>query len=409
MTRLKNATTHVLYKDPEHKYCCNQVNIRQASNGDVLAVFNEERYPFHHDSGQTVFIRSTDGGRSWDAEERVVVLPWDERTGNWDCGLLEMQDGTLLINLCLTGHFKRGVKSSGVSWASGPVTEEWGDWTWSYTMKSWLGTFVTKSTDHGKTWGELIPVNVRPMKHGGTRLGCWQLPDGGLYMGVYGRIHDFGFRGGLESNRAALIRSDDNGENWEYYSTLAYDPASIIDYTESSFIRLDDGRMVAMLRTSTRPSSDPKNIAMVVSEDGGFSWSQPKFTNIWGYPTELLKLQDGRILMVYGHRRPTYGVRGCISEDGVTWDIANEFIISEGGIPGEVEEKVATDVPTHQPSSALKVAGSINPNHPGLFQHIAYPSVAQLNDGTIICGYHEWSNDPQPLQYVLCKRFELED
>ena len=51
-------------------------------------------------------------------------------------------------------------------------------------------------------------------------------------MGLYGRIHGYEEEGEGEATRSALMRSDDGGDNWEYYSTLAYDPASIIDYEE---------------------------------------------------------------------------------------------------------------------------------------------------------------------------------
>ena len=51
----------------------------------------------------------------------------------------------------------------------------------------------------------------------------------------------------------------------------------------------------------------------------------------------MIALQDGRYLMIYGYRRPPYGTRGCISEDGVTWDAKNEFVIREGGVPGASE------------------------------------------------------------------------
>ena len=66
-------------------------------NGDLLAVFNEERFPFHHDSGQTLMARSKDGGKTWG--EPTVVLPWSETDGNWDCGICELADGTLIVNL----------------------------------------------------------------------------------------------------------------------------------------------------------------------------------------------------------------------------------------------------------------------------------------------------------------------
>jgi hypothetical protein len=92
--------------------------------------------------------------------------------------------------------------------------------------------------------------------------------------------------------------------------------------------------------------------------------------------------------MVYGYRRPPYGTRGCVSEDGVRWDRANEFVIREGGVPR---------------------LPSINQEHPGVYQHIGYPSVCQLEDGTIVAAYHEWTEEADPIQIVRCARFTLAD
>ncbi len=146
------------------------------------------------------------------------------------------------------------------------------------------------------------------------------------------------------------------------------------------------------MRTHVNPSSDAKNMAYVISEDKGFSWSLPIWTNIWGYPAELIRLMDGRYLMVYGYRRPPYGVKGVISEDGVHWDEANSFFIRKGGVP----EKVRAERP-----------GVLNPHNVGVYQHIGYPSVVQIPDGTIVASYHEWDNAPDPMQYVLCTRFKV--
>ena len=93
------------------------------------------------------------------------------------------------------------------------MTKEWGDWTYAYKTQGWLGTYVVKSTDQGKNWSASIPVNVRPLKHGGCRLGCWRLPNGSILMGLYGRIRGYGEEGENESTRSALMRSDDNGDN----------------------------------------------------------------------------------------------------------------------------------------------------------------------------------------------------
>ncbi|NJO37651.1 MAG: exo-alpha-sialidase [Rhizobiales bacterium] len=405
MTRITDLSHHHIHADPEH--CVNQIATRVLRNGDLVAVFNEERFPFHHDSGRTLFMRSRDGGVTWGPESPIIVQDWTETTGNWDCGICELADGTLLVNFTLTGFFKRGQKPTQPSWASRPWTEQWGDWTWAYKTQGWLGTFVVKSKDGGASWSQPIPVNVRPLKHGGCRLGCWQLPDGGILMGLYGRIRGYGEEGEGESTRSALMRSDDGGDNWEYYSTLAYDPASIVDYEEPGLVRLGDGRLVCFMRTHVQPSGDAKTMVMVVSEDDGFSWTPPRWTNIWGYPPELIALQDGRYLMIYGYRRPPYGVRGVISEDGVTWDVGNEFVIREGGVPG--------DAHVNRPPSSLGesaggfTAGRIRHDNPGIYQHIGYPSVAQMPDGTIVASYHEWDDAPEPLQYCRCTRFRLAD
>src|SRR4051794_24942077 len=70
MSIIRNVTHHVIYKHPTH--CVNQTVIKRLQNGELMAVFNEERYPYHHDSGQTLLIRSRDGGRTWDEKTLKV-------------------------------------------------------------------------------------------------------------------------------------------------------------------------------------------------------------------------------------------------------------------------------------------------------------------------------------------------
>ena len=136
-------------------------------------------------------------------------------------------------------------------------------------------------------------------------------------------------------------------------------------------------------------------MVMVVSEDDGFTWTPPKWTNIWGYPPELIALQDGRYLMIYGYRRPPYGVRGIISDDGVTWDVKNEFVIREGGVPGTRDR-----APGLEPHDA-GVRQDRRRRH-RLEQPRRLPA-HRLSERGADAGrhdrrsYHEWSDDPKPL------------
>ena len=89
-----------------------------------------------------------------------------------------------------------------------------------------------------------------------------------------------------------------------------------------------------------------------------------------------------------------------ISDDGVTWDVKNEFVIREGGVPGNPD--------TEAPPTPAPGAGRIDWRHPGPYQHIGYPSVAQMPDGTVVASYHEWDDADRPLQFVLCTRFRVD-
>ena len=61
MKKPGSFTHHTIFKHPEH--CINQIAMRVLKNGDLLAVFNEERFPFHHDSGQTLMANVILGAR----------------------------------------------------------------------------------------------------------------------------------------------------------------------------------------------------------------------------------------------------------------------------------------------------------------------------------------------------------
>ena len=102
-------------------------------------------------------------------------------------------------------------------------------------------------------------------------------------------------------------------------------------------------------------------------------------------------------MMIYGYRRPPYGVKGVVSEDGLTWDEKNSFFVAENGVPGK---------PGTKSGDATR---PIEWENPGVYQHIGYPSVVQTTDGVIVASYHEWEDKERPLQFVRATRFRLAD
>ena len=373
---------HVLaWKDPEH--ACNQGSLVRLANGELLLGYNQERGRRHADSGQSCLIRSSDGGRSWDASTQVVVWPWTEHTGNWDCAFAQVSDGTILMHTRVCSFMAPSALRGGADQVIGgppPGRRE--------RLKRQTGYALCRSSDGGRSWSPPTPVNTSPVAEsglgpyvcGGSGAGhILELPDGGLLMPLHGTFSREWLAQGGETPRCFLLRSDDGGDNWEYWATIAYDAAHILEWAEPGVTRLADGRLVCLMRTQARPGRfDP--LWSVWSGDDGASWSRPERTGLWGYPADLVQLQDGRVLAVYGYRREPWGVRGCLSADGVHWNPDDEFTIRAGGA----------------------AAPSVRQ-----YWHIGYPTATQCDDGTVVVAYHEYSDDDAPIQCMWVTRFRL--
>ena len=399
MVSMKDAEHVFVYKDPELAHACNQVSLVTLQNGEVFMGFNEERYPVHADSGQSCFIKSKDGGRSWDLSTKQIIWPYTEFKGNWDCAFNQVSNGTILMHTRVCDFIApRGINSEGDQMLGLPPPGM------PERLKRQTGYVLLKSKDGGNTWTEPIEINTSPIASsslspyacGGSGAGhIIELPDGGLLMPLAGTLSNAGewLAGAVsELERCFLLKSDDGGDNWEYWSTVAYDPANIISFAEPGMARLKDGKLVCLIRTAHRPSRQD-NMWFTWSGDDGVTWSPPKRSSLWGYPADVMQLKDGRVLAVYGYRKTPWGVRGCISEDGINWDIKNEFTIREGGVPLPLMGRGARTL-----QDALIVQQ---------YWHTGYPSVTQLEDETIIVAYHEYSDDESPLHYLMSTRFKL--
>ena len=370
------------YIDPDR--CCNQGSIVKLQNGELLLGYNEERGPMHADTGRSCLIKSSDGGRSWDPSTRVVVEDYTEHTGNWDCAFAQISDGTIIMHTRICGFIN----------APGAIANRIDEQAMGYIRPHQTGYAVYKSKDNGQTWDGPIPVSTYPIADSGTAV-CLaggtgsghvvELPDGGLLMPLEGTLSPDGYilGGGVnwEPSRCFLLRSDDGGDNWHHWGTMAFDPASIINFQEPSLTRMSNGRLVSMIRVLFRPARYDYQW-VTHSEDDGVTWAPPTRTRLWGYPADMIQLQDGRVLSVYSYRAKPMDVRGCTSEDGINWDPADEFIIAD----------------CHSPEREV---------HPQ-YWHIGYPTVVQLDDGTIVAAYHEYTKDEWPIQYMQTARFRLD-
>ena len=80
----------------------------------------------------------------------------------------------------------------------------------------------------------------------------------------------------------------------------------------------------------------------------------PHSIGVWGLPSFLLHLRDGRLLMTYGHRRPPFGNQARLSGDrGRTW--SEPVVVSGDGAGGD----------------------------------LGYPSTVELADGSLLTVWYE--------------------
>jgi hypothetical protein len=266
--------------------------ITRAANGDILIAASERKFhvcPF----GREVVVRSADNGRSWSLPQEVYDSELDDR----DANLLTMPDGTIILSWFTSTAF------AGEPWEgrTARVTERMRD--------ELIGSWFIRSSDHGKTWEK----QARRMPTG-MHISPVLLSDGSLIsIGFEDRL--------MEKRRLCAYKSFDGGETWTEAAKIG-DESMMLN--ENHVLDVGNGRLIGLFRKCN------DCLRQAVSDDYGQTWSTPEPTGIKGYPAQMIKLHNGDILCVYGHRWQPYSIRGVLSHDnGTSWDIENTFTIYE--------------------------------------------------------------------------------
>ena len=118
-----------------------------------------------------------------------------------------------------------------------------------------------------------------------------------------------------------VMRFNAERNAWSEPLTVTARPEPVSDDGENR-PKLAFGPKGEMYVTWTSPTSAKYtgDIRFARSLDGGKTWSVPHTIGVWGLPSFLLRLRDGRLLMSYGHRRAPLGNQARISSD---WPLAS--------------------------------------------------------------------------------------
>jgi Neuraminidase (sialidase) len=249
-------------------------------------------------------IRSRDEGKTWSEPQVLLDTPIDDR----DAGIVETANGNLLVTTFTSLVYQRNLADAPPRWRNfehGTTQEQ---------KESLLGCWMLRSTDGGLTWNApyRVPVNS---PHGPIRTSSGLL----LYPGkaIYG------------TEEIGVCASSDDGVTWQWRGRIpARQGDSAREYHELHGVETSPGRLVVHIRNHN-PANQNETL-QTESEDGGKTWSVPHPIGVWGLPSHLLRLRDGRLLMSYGYRRPPRGNHVRTSEDGgKTWSAA--LVLSEDG------------------------------------------------------------------------------
>ncbi len=321
---VKKIKDIVIYNDPTY-YSAFPSAVKKKDGEFLLAfrrapnpaIFGEKGYSHVNPNSYLVGLTSKDG-ESWTQEPHLIYA--HAFGGSQDPCLLRLKDGTLLCASYGWAFLRPDTKpSEKVSVHNGNV--------------AFLGGYLVRSTDNGKTWqGPLYPPQVK----GDTRETPMGKPlpaynRGALCEGKNGQIYwsvavSIPNSQGKSTICNHLLISKDKGLTWEYSAPVAVDDKVV--FNEASVYETPKGDVISFLRTA-----DFEDFACIArSTDGGKTFSKWQSMGFKGHPLQALRLPDNRVLLVYGYRHKPFGIRARILNAECTdFETAPEIVLRDDG------------------------------------------------------------------------------
>ena len=133
-----------------------------------------------------------------------------------------------------------------------------------------------------------------------------------------------------QRTRSIVLRSTNDGLNWDYYGTIASDDQTedltddevpligMEGYNETVLRQLPGGDLLALVRTGDNAHTGYEDNPLIQarSTDGGATWSAPRRTGVEGVSPDLEVMSDGNLVATVG--RPGHSLMFSF-DNGNTW------------------------------------------------------------------------------------------
>ncbi len=262
--------------------------------------------------GKILLIHSTDNGHTWSDPVVAYDSPLDDR----ESGLTVSPDGTLALHVWSTAWTPEAYAALKPDAYPADTLARWSEHVSTdayHDAAERQGAWVLTSTDGGKSWSD--PVRGPDAIHGGIVL-----TDGTWMAAAYRE----------ENGRIGIHTAEQSTGPWQRIQTVDT-PANVHRrFGEPHLAQLPSGRIVLAVRSTAAPYDDQNvnnRFYTAFSDDNGRTWSELVSSQRWGYPSHLLTLADGRLLATYGYRRPPFGIRASLSNDGINWIDTPELVL----------------------------------------------------------------------------------
>ncbi len=332
--------TVVVHRRP-HAYSSHPCAARLPT-GEWLVAFAQaiERRPFRHPPSEPSFYnlltRSTDEGRTWSEPQVAPGYDWYgvETPG------IAATSGAVLLNQWrfrwypldeARRRWEAGeeihVTADGHRWHPARSEDDWDLHPFPYARAD-DGSYVHLSPDGGRTWPHTVRLDTAPYRGAFSPRGAVEVEPGHLLLALGSSDHD-------PLAACFVVRSLDGGRSWSRPSEAMRVPGLL--FSEPSLVATGDGELLLFAREEVTG-----HLHVSRSGDGGRTWSAPERLPFWGFPAHAVRLADGRIVVVYGRRRPPFGIRAVVSEDegrtfGPELTIRDDLPDDDLGYPSAIE------------------------------------------------------------------------